>query len=335
MLEDSIFTNRVTREQLSKKFPNKVNIGFGLDANKIKGVDNFPIYKEAVEFHSKAKSNIDTYMFTSRQREYDVVVPKHTLSTNEIRPHYFNNHMDSIHTESNEWMRPGVMSSLYGLPPDKDIIIEIPTAQAMNMMGGQMTEEKMRNHIAHKEGSSTASDDFLNDPRVKSIIEGTESSVPIQESAESITENVKESSRSSKKTEEEIMVEPAFKETTSGSSDEEEEEIKDEKNYDSEISKIKNMLENFKANPDDKDTTQHKEISDILDELNFKRPDGKIKVNSKFIEQVEEILAGKRKKKVNPSKEYENTEEDRRRKYEIASLKRDSLDDEMHFEKTP
>ena len=68
--------------------------------------------------------------------------------------------------------------------------------------------------------------------------------------------------------------------------------------------------------------------------MNFKRPDGKIKVNSKFVEQVEEILAGQRKKKVKPSKEFENTDTGRRSKYEMAAQKRDSSDDEMHFKKT-
>ena len=124
-----------------------------------------------------------------------------------------------------------------------------------------------------------------------------------------------------------------LKKTTSDSSDEEE-EVVDKKTYDSEISKIKSTLEKLKANPNDNYTTQHKEISGKLNELNFKRPDGKIKVNSKFIEQVEEILAGQRKKKVKPSKEFENTDIGRRTKYITASLKRDSSDDEMHFEKT-
>lgn len=219
MLEDSIFTNRVTKEQLSKKFPNKVNIGFGLDANKIKGVDNFPIYNEAVEFNSNARSNIDTYMFTSRQRKYDVVVPKHTSSVGEIQPYYYNKHKDSLSTESNIWMEPGKMSSLYGLPPDKDIIIENPTAQAMNLMGGQMTEEKMMNHIARKEVSSTASgssSDFFNDPRLISIIEGStpvvDDSVPMQETSEPTEpERVQKTARPAARQEDEIIVEPAFK----------------------------------------------------------------------------------------------------------------------------
>ena len=66
--------------------------------------------------------------------------------------------------------------------------------------------------------------------------------------------------------------------------------------------------------------------------MNFKRPDGKIKLNSKFVDQVEEILADKLKKKVKKSKEYENTDEGRRSKYLIESVK-GSSDDEMHFEK--
>ena len=332
MLEDSIFTNRVTREQLSKKFPNKVNIGFGLDANKIKGVDNFPIYKEAVEFHSKARSNIDTYMFTSRQREYDVVVPKHTLSTREIRPYYFNNHMDSITTESNEWMRPGVMSSLYGLPPDKDIIIENPTAQAMNMMGGQMTEEKMRNHIARKEGSSTASDDFFKDPRVIEIIEGSapvvDDSVPMQESTEPEAESVKKTSRPTQRKEDDIVVEPAFKKTTSDKI----EEAEDANGYDAKLFQLKHQLDHLRASPNDQYTKMHKDISDTLVKLKFDKPDGKIKLNSKFVEQVEDILTEKRKKKVKPNKEHEHTDEGRRRKYHMDSI-RESSDDEMHFEK--
>ena len=338
MLVDDELDNMITRSQLSKKFPNKVDIKFGLDANKVKGVDNFPIYNATDGFKSNARSNVDSFMFTSRQTKYDVPGPKHT-SVGEIQPYLYNKQGVSRPTESSIRMQPGVMSSLYGLPPDRDIILENPTAQAMNLMGGKMTEEKLRNHIYQKTPG-----DFFSDPRVTAFMDD---SVPIQETSEpgrvqktSQPEPMQETSepervqkRSSQRKEDEIVVEPAFKKTTSDSSDEEE-EVVDKKTYDSEISKIKSTLEKLKANPNDKYTTQHKEISDKLNELNFKRPDGKIKVNSKFVEQVEEILAGKRKKKVKPSKEYENTDTGRRSKYEMAAQKRDSSDDEMHFKKT-
>ena len=77
MLADTELDNRVLKSQLSKKFPNKVNMGFGVDDNKIKGIDTFPIYDKTTHFRSNARDNVDEFMFTSRQKKYDVSGMKH------------------------------------------------------------------------------------------------------------------------------------------------------------------------------------------------------------------------------------------------------------------
>lgn len=52
MLGECEFDNMVVKSQLSKQFPNKVDIKFGLDANKVKWVNNFPIYNATDGFRS-------------------------------------------------------------------------------------------------------------------------------------------------------------------------------------------------------------------------------------------------------------------------------------------
>jgi hypothetical protein len=126
---------------LSKTFPNKVDIKFGLDANKIKGVNNFPIHYATDGFTSHAKQNVDSFMFhtPNSTNKYNVAKPTHT-SVGEIRPYLFDKQSPSQPKESNVRMRQDEMSSLYGLPQDKTIVLENPTAQAM----GKITEEEFR-----------------------------------------------------------------------------------------------------------------------------------------------------------------------------------------------
>ena len=180
MLADTELDNRVLKSQLSKKFPNKVNMGFGVDDNKIKGIDTFPIYDKTTHFRSNARDNVDEFMFTSRQKKYDVSGMKHT-SVQEIQPDFFNRHQHgSDAPRTNTHFGSGELSSLYGLPTDRTMTIENPTAQAMNLMGGQMTEEKLKTHIARKEGAAENAfnesaeesfQSFLEDPRVLDIID--------------------------------------------------------------------------------------------------------------------------------------------------------------------
>ena len=339
MLEDSEFTNRVLRAELSKKFPNKVDIKHGLDVNKIKCVNNFPVYNETDGFKSNARPNVDSFMFTSRQSKYDVPASKHT-SVGQIQPYFYNKQYQgaSRYSESNVRMKAGAMSSLYGMPPDRDIILENPTAQAMNLMGGQMTEEKLRNHNFRVEGSNDSSEipgEFFSDPRVVAIIEGgappvvrVDNSVPMQESTEPEAKSAEKTSRPIQRKEDDIVVEPAFKKTTSDKI----EDAEDANGYDAKLFQLRHQLDHLRASPNDQYTKMHKDISDTLVKLKFDKPDGKIKLNSKFVEQVEDILTEKRKKKVKPNKEHEHTDEGRRRKYHMDSI-RESSDDEMHFEK--
>lgn len=140
-------------------------------------------------------------MFTFRQTKYDVPNGKHTL-VGEIRPYLYNKQGVSKATETTIRMQQGEMSSLYGMPPDRDIIIENSTAQAMNMMGSKMTETKMRNHNFQKEEGSI---DFFSDPRVTAFMDN---SVPMQETIE--PERVHKTSRPTPRQEDDDIVEPAF-----------------------------------------------------------------------------------------------------------------------------
>lgn len=141
MLELSELDNEITKKQLNRTFPNKVDIKFGLDANKIKGVNNFPIYYETDGFTSHAKQNVDSFMFHTphNTNKYNVAKPTHT-PVGEIRPYLFDKQSPSQPKETNVRMKQGEMSSLYGLPPDKTIVLENPTAQAM----GKITEQEFR-----------------------------------------------------------------------------------------------------------------------------------------------------------------------------------------------
>jgi hypothetical protein len=140
MYEYSKFDNEVLRRQLSKTTPNKLNIGFGLDVNKIKGVNNFPIYYETDGFKSNVRANVDSIMFTNNSNKYEVPKLKHT-TIGIIRPDLFSDRMDSSHARhTNTRVAPGKISSFYGLPLDKTIVLENPTAQAQ----GKMTENKFK-----------------------------------------------------------------------------------------------------------------------------------------------------------------------------------------------
>jgi hypothetical protein len=147
MYEYSKFDNEVLRRQLSKTTPNKLNIGFGLDVNKIKGVNNFPIYYETDGFKSNARANVDSIMFTKIPNKYEVPKLKHT-TVGIIRPDLFSDRMESSHARhTNTRVAPGKMSCFYGIPPDKTIVLENPTAQAQ----GKMTENEFKINQLRKE----------------------------------------------------------------------------------------------------------------------------------------------------------------------------------------
>lgn len=164
MLTDDELDNRVVKSQLSKTFPNKVNIQYGLDVNKVKGVNNFPIENATDGFTSNAKKNVDSYMFHTNSK-YDVKPSTHT-SVGEIRPYYYDKQSPS-HPKDTNTRYSGELTNIFGLPPDKTIVLENPTAQAMNLMGGQMTERKLRDHNWREEVHGDVDyEDFLRDSRV-------------------------------------------------------------------------------------------------------------------------------------------------------------------------
>jgi hypothetical protein len=168
MYEFSEFDNEVLKRQLNKTTPNKLNIGFGLDANKIKGVNNFPIYYKTDGFTSRARANTDSFMFSINSSKYDVPNAKHT-ALKQIRPDLFSDGLQSSSAaHTNTRLPVGKMSSLYGLPPDKTIVLENQTAQAM----GKMTENEFKINQLRKsvrDGTLPAEfDEIINGKKVQS-----------------------------------------------------------------------------------------------------------------------------------------------------------------------
>lgn len=171
MLELSELDNEVTKRQLHKTFSNKVDIKFGLDANKIKGVNNFPIYYETDGFSSHAKKNVDSFMFHGAfgTNKYDVKKSTHT-SVGEIRPYLYDKQSPSQPKNSNVRMRQGEMSSLYGLPPDRNIVLESPAGQAMGPTTERQFRDKQWRENPGEIGNSTLP------AELESIISGGDSS---------------------------------------------------------------------------------------------------------------------------------------------------------------
>jgi hypothetical protein len=107
-------------------------------------------------------------MFTNNSNKYEVPKLKHT-TIGIIRPDLlFSDRMDSSHARhTNTRVAPGKISSFYGLPPDKTIVLENPTAQAQ----GKMTENEFKINQLRK----SVRDGSL-PPEFDNIINGSDSS---------------------------------------------------------------------------------------------------------------------------------------------------------------
>ena len=180
MLSYAELDNNILKKQLTKKFPHKVNLGI-FDDGKIKGVDKFPVYDATKGFTSHAKPEMDPILFSKEPTtKYNVSKPSHT-PVGKIQPNYFNENQSSLRPKRNKFaMKSGEMSHFFGIPCGRDIVLENPTAQAMNMMGGKMTEEKMKIHNWQKEQPLEIEVDveaglgtFMNDTRMQDIINST------------------------------------------------------------------------------------------------------------------------------------------------------------------
>ena len=100
MFSDTEFENMVVKEGLSLKSQHNVNMRFGVDDNKIKGVNNLPIYNSNVSFTSHAKPNVDEFMFTSRQNNSMSKLAKNILLWGVSDPGYLVEHK----LPQKEWM---------------------------------------------------------------------------------------------------------------------------------------------------------------------------------------------------------------------------------------
>jgi hypothetical protein len=151
MMELSRIDNDALHTNLEKTFPNKVNIGFGLDESKIKGVKDFPVYYESRGFVSHAKNNLDSVLFHVSHpstRRYDVKAPGHSRLP-DFASNLYDKKKSSMSVHSDARVQSG-LSKLYGLPAGRDIVLENPTAQAM----GKITAIEFRNEQWRKEAAS-------------------------------------------------------------------------------------------------------------------------------------------------------------------------------------
>lgn len=311
MLEYTELDNEITKKQLSKTFPNNVNIGFGLDANKIKGVNNFPIYNATDGFSSHAKENVDSFMFHSPSgtNKYNVAQPTHT-SVGEIRPYYFDKKCPSHPTESNVRMKQGEMSALFGLPPDKTIVLENPTGQGM----GEQTEEEFRTKQWRKnvaEGNSGLPEDIAN------IVNG-DNSTPSTESPPDVIPAMSKTPPRKKKSIVPVVSSPVVSPAFSTPQKTDVTEIKMEETKAAAKGPIRSKEEivaRFDAFVVEKSDTSkkisagdRKELDDLLRSGGFNPPKESIKKTSTYLAEYRKILAkGEKgeKKKIDWKKELE------------------------------
>jgi hypothetical protein len=347
MLELSELDNEITKKQLNRTFPNKVDIKFGLDANKIKGVNNFPIYYESKGFTSHAKQNVDSFMFHTphNTNKYNVAKPTHT-PVGEIRPYLFDKQSPSQPKETNVRMKQGEMSSLYGLPPDKTIVLENPTAQAM----GKITEEEFRVKQWQKDFDGTTGlpdgiENIINGGNDQSQHipsgHGTASSVAMDVDTEPQVEPVKVTIKRKKTP----VVAPAFELKPSLTVDINREEIEAEVEAETNTAvdpEIKDALKSFLlANPNRKREIT-KPDRDMLDELlkkfGFKTPQKSSKKISTYISAFRKIISIKKNIDIgeSPLKKKRGPNKRKNKNYNIIEesprKKPDNFNNDMFFE---
>ena len=152
MFSTSNFNNVLT-ERLHRKYPHKVDIKYGLDAGKFNGVKKFPLGNFETHFTSNAKPNVDTYLFNSKHSKhyddrFDIAVSK-KYAPPDAEPYMFDKPVKNPLPQRKNI--GSFVSKLYGMPKDKDVMIESTAGQTMNLEHGGLTETKFMLHNYRKE----------------------------------------------------------------------------------------------------------------------------------------------------------------------------------------
>lgn len=114
-------SNKLSSSLLNKSYNNTVDIGYGLDANKIQKIDSFYSNNLVKLFHSNEPISIDSVLSNYKSDKYTVSLPKHTKPPH-IQPFYCENNRPVTHHSKFKVD----MEGFYGIPPVKNIVIKQP-----------------------------------------------------------------------------------------------------------------------------------------------------------------------------------------------------------------
>lgn len=344
------YNNRVTGTRLNQKYNHNVDIGFGLDVNRIKSVQNFPVLQKTDGLRTNAKASLDGIVYDKNfGNKYNVGVVKHT-DVPEIKPTLYLHEYIPTPPKTNFRMSHNVMYDLYGIPPDRDIVLENTTALAMNTNG--MTEKEFMKKNFQKqsrEAVGTDVDDFMDIPGMQDIIDsephhkGTDIA---EEKKQEKIEKKTQKSETSIVVYEPINVEPAF---TFEPKSQPKTPSKDDKKEDyklpvgrnpMEISKVINLLKNEIGNIDKKTPLKEGdrfEFDNKLFRLNIKLPSLSTKLSSTYLNTAIKNLINQ----TSPTKKDKTKLDESSNQNQIITfkpkkskkLKVDNMTDDMNFEK--
>lgn len=182
MLSPDAFLNKIVSERLNRPHQHTVDIQHGLDPNKIKGIDNFPILNKTGGFASHTKAGADEMTFrpaghaSSRLASMAIRPTHRTAAPEHLGPYVNENRKIGAAPHTNTRVPTRILSNLYGLPPDRTIVLENYAAEASGLADSKHPEADFVDHRLRENAKIISnfeeSAGFLDDPRVKSIITG-------------------------------------------------------------------------------------------------------------------------------------------------------------------
>ena len=218
MLCNDKFDKQVVSKRLTMIKPNKMNIGFGLDFNKVKGISKFPIYNNPHGIKAKTDSRLDSTLFTTPNvsKYLEIKDVKHTQISKVNDIYDFDANL-TIHEPTLKEKYKGILNKMYGIP-DIKIFVENVGAEKEGMVGITNKQFQKKQWKKEAEGTTIASvvgggdgdgGGFMNDSRVQDIIEKGTATESKHESKEDLKEEKEgeskhESKEDESKTEERI-----------------------------------------------------------------------------------------------------------------------------------
>ena len=190
MLTNDKLDNYVVRKNLSSIKPNKLNIGFGVDPNHIKGVNHFPIYNDPSGLGSRAHPKVDSTLFSSNPSKSLTIKNIHHVKPplEAIKTLYDYDAGMTIHDQPNDNKYKGLMNKMYGLP-DKTMNFENFAAEQADMVG--ITNKQFQKKQWRAEGGEENDndemnvDDIMNNHRMQEVMSASSSSSSSSSSASS------------------------------------------------------------------------------------------------------------------------------------------------------